>query len=86
MIPTLCGKNKIYIPSAGCGSCESISEEELVGLTPIECYEPLCSSSEVCVGTVCCMQVSCDPIFCDESDFGTLTSYFTVYSMNILPN
>lgn len=58
--PTMCGSNRIYMPTSGCGDCNALSAEDIEALTPIECYEPPCRDSRVCYGEVCCMVVSCN--------------------------
>lgn len=37
-----------------------ISAEDLVELTPIECYVPPCQDSRACYGEACCMLVGCN--------------------------
>lgn len=67
--PTICGRNRINMPTSGCGSCDALTEEEIIALTPIECYEAPCSDSRVCYGQTCCMIVGCnggdEPLVCD---------------------
>lgn len=114
--PTLCGSNRINMPTSGCGDCDEleyrieqlerwkehieeegydaltnkptingvtvegdktsedylilpISVEDIISLTPIECYEPPCKDSRACYGEACCMIVACNtnpnPIVCE---------------------
>lgn len=114
--PTLCGSNRINLPTSGCGDCDEleyrieqlerwkehieeegydaltnkptingvtvegdktsedylilpISAEDIIELTPIECYEPPCKDSRACYGEACCMIVACNtnpnPIVCE---------------------
>lgn len=74
--PILCGENRIYLPENGCGDCAELdyrislledwvnsaylSENEIIALTPLECYEPPCADSRVCYGEVCCMKIACN--------------------------
>lgn len=73
--PTICGNNKVYVPSSGCTDCEDLAyridqiedwinnpltAEEIEALTPLECYEPPCADSRVCYGEACCMKVACE--------------------------
>lgn len=37
-----------------------ISAEDIIALTPMECYVPACKDSRVCYGEVCCMIVDCE--------------------------
>lgn len=54
--PTMCGRNRIYLPNSGC-DCKALTTEDIEALTPIECYKPDCSDSRACYGTACCMIV-----------------------------
>ena len=71
----MCGDNHIDLPQTGCSDCEELayrikqledwvdnplSAEDIVELTPLECYEPPCADSRVCYGTTCCMKVGCE--------------------------
>ena len=58
--PTICGNNFIYLPG-GCGDdCGSaISEEDIIALTPIECYEPFIEDLIVCSGRTCQSRAGC---------------------------
>lgn len=38
----------------------SISEADIIELTPMECYVPPCQDSRACYGEVCCMIVGCN--------------------------
>lgn len=83
--PTICGNSKVYIPTSGCSDCDeleyrigkledwvesaTISEEDIIALTPLECEERTCEDSRACYGEACCMIVGCeegsDSIVCE---------------------
>ena len=46
-----------------------LSDEDIVDVTPIECYQPPCQDSRACYGEACCMLVGCNtnttPIVCE---------------------
>lgn len=92
--PTLCGRNKVNLPESGCGDCAELeyrigkleewvesgfmSAEDIIALTPIECYEPPCRDSRVCYGEACCMVVACNQsTSCEVCEGGV--DYATVY-------
>lgn len=73
--PTICGKNRINLPTSGCSDCDELEYRlgliedwinnpmtvaEIDALTPIDCYEPPCADSRVCYGEVCCAKVACN--------------------------
>lgn len=73
--PTICGNSRVYTPESDCSDCEEFAHEieqinawidsplgmdEIIALTPLECYIPPCADSRVCYGEVCCMVVGCD--------------------------
>lgn len=37
-----------------------ISAEDIIALTPMECFEPACRDSRACYGEACCMIVGCE--------------------------